>query len=332
MDSESACRRQSVGQVLPDAYPTAADPDERHGPDFAASRQPDFNPLHWPNGAFSRFISVAGSVWHVQESGAGPVLLLLHGTGASTHSWRNLTPLLATRFRVIVPDLPGHGFTHSPPFTGFTPPAMATAMHELLRVMGATPAMVVGHSAGAAVLVRMALDGYIAPRVLVSVNGALLPLTGFPRWFFAPVAKLLARSSVVPRLVARRAASTSAVERLIADTGSRLDREGIELYRRLVSRPRHVAAALSMMANWDLETLARDLPRLQTPLSLLTADGDRTIPASDAVRVQGLLPGARIISLGDLGHLAHEERPAEVADVLVRLAVEAGVLPLEVRQ
>jgi magnesium chelatase accessory protein len=140
------------------------------------------------------------------------------------------------------------------------------------------------------------------------------------------VARLLARSSVVPRLVARRATHTSAVERLIADTGSCLDRQGIELYRRLVSRPRHVAAALSMMANWDLQTLARDLPQLRAPLRLLTADGDRTIPASDAVRVQGLLPAARIVSLGNLGHLAHEERPAEVADVLMRLAVEAGVL------
>jgi magnesium chelatase accessory protein len=162
--------------------------------------------------------------------------------------------------------------------------------------------------------------------VLASINGALLPLAGFPRWLFAPMAKLLARSPLVPQLVARRATHTCAVDRLITGTGSHLDSVGIELYRQLVSRPRHVTAALSMMANWDLQALARDLPRLRTPLMLLTAAGDLTIPPSDAARVRELLPSAQIVPLGPFGHLAHEERPREVAELLTRLAVEAGVL------
>jgi magnesium chelatase accessory protein len=281
----------------------------------------------WPNRAASRFVLAGKLTWHVQEFGSGPTLLLIHGTGAATHSWRGLAPLLARRFTVIAPDLPGHGFTSSPPFVEFSLPAMAAALVALLRVLKAPPAIAVGHSAGAAILARMALDGAICPRLLVSINGALLPLAGLPGWIFAPLAKMLARSSLVPHFVARRAGVGSTVERLVADTGSRLDADGIALYRTLAQRPTHVAAALSMMANWDLHSFARDLPRLPVPLVLLTASGDRTVAPEQADRVRALLPRVQAISLGSLGHLAHEERPWEVAQILERLALETGVLP-----
>ncbi|MEM9056679.1 MAG: alpha/beta fold hydrolase, partial [Pseudomonadota bacterium] len=47
--------------------------------------------------------------WNVVRLGRGPELLLLHGTGAAVHSWRDLAPRLAKQFTVIAPDLPGHG-------------------------------------------------------------------------------------------------------------------------------------------------------------------------------------------------------------------------------
>ena len=279
----------------------------------------------WPNRSASRFLRAGGLDWHVQQFGSGPVLLLVHGTGASTHSWREVAPLLGEHFSVVVPDLPGHGLTAAPAFSEFSLPAMARALGALLAQLGLAPALAVGHSAGAAILVRMALDGLIAPQLLISVNGALLPLEGLPGWLFAPLARVLARSSVAPRWMARRAAGGAMVERLVADTGSQLDATGVELYRQLAQRPGHVAAALAMMANWDLAALARDLPRLKTPLVLLTGSADRTIAPASAQRVKALLPAARLVSLGPLGHLAHEERPREVAQLVVELARASGV-------
>ena len=67
--------------------------------------------LDWPNRHSSRFVEAGGIQWHVQEMGSGPVVLLLHGTGSATHTWGSLAPLLADDFRVLAPDLPGHGFT-----------------------------------------------------------------------------------------------------------------------------------------------------------------------------------------------------------------------------
>ena len=76
----------------------------------------------WPNRAQSAFPFAAHMRWHVQRMGRGPVALFLHGTGAATHSWRGLLPVMATHFDCIAPDLPGHGFTATPgaAWTGFS--------------------------------------------------------------------------------------------------------------------------------------------------------------------------------------------------------------------
>jgi magnesium chelatase accessory protein len=276
--------------------------------------------LDWPNRRASRFVPQGRMNWHVQLLGQGPTVLLVHGTGASTHSWRDVIPPLARRFTVVAIDLPGHGFTSLPPAHLLSLPHMAQALGDLLHAMDLAPALAVGHSAGAAILARMCLDRRIAPAGLISLNGALLPLGGAAGQFFSPMAKLLVSLPMVPQLFAIRAASDGVIERLLDATGSRLDPAGIELYRRLVRSPRHVSGALGMMANWDLPALKRDLRRLAVPLVLVAGANDRTIPPRDAERVKRLVPAASIVTLPGLGHLAHEERPAEIADLIERFA------------
>jgi magnesium chelatase accessory protein len=248
-------------------------------------------------------------------------MLLVHGTGASTHSWAALAPLLARRFKVVAFDLPGHGFTDLPDPQGLSLPAMAGEVSELLRVLGLHPDVAVGHSAGAAILARMCLDGKIAPTTLISLNGAFLPLRGLPIQFLSPLTKFLVGIPAVPRLIAMRAADESAVRRLLDGTGSKLAPEGLELYRRLFATPNHVAAALGMMANWRLDALERGLSALLPALVLVVGDNDRTISPADAARVRDRVPGARIVSLPGLGHLAHEEAPDIVADIIDQAVV-----------
>ena len=284
----------------------------------------------WPNRAASRFVQAAGLTWHVQEMGrAGdgrPVILLIHGTGAATHSWRDLAPLLAHDFRVVAMDLPGHGFTDKPGMRRLSLPAMARALAELLRELDAAPAIVAGHSAGAAILVRMCVDRLIAPRSLVSLNGAFLPFKGVAGKVFRPVAQLMAINPLVPRLFASRARRPEVLDRLVGNTGSTLDAAGVALYGRLAGDHRHVAGALGMMAAWDLEPIARDLPSLPCRLLLVVGAFDRTVPPSNAQRVRALVPTSRLVTLERLGHLAHEEAPERVAALIREEAVEAGVL------
>ena len=278
---------------------------------------------NWPNRHASRLIPAGGLTWHVQQMGSGPVIFLLHGTGAATHSWRDLLPLLSAHFTVIAPDLPGHGFSEALPAKQMSLAGMARAAGDLLRALKLSPALVVGHSAGAAILAQMCLDAQIAPQKLISLNGAMLPLRGMPGVMFSPVAKLMASSSIVPRLFSWRAQDPAAIARLIRSTGSTLDAEGASLYAKLIRDPKHVAATLNMMAQWDLVLLSRNLhklgnlPQCKTSLHLLVGGNDLTVPPSEAARVQALLPSAKVVSLPGLGHLAHEEKPADIAKIIV---------------
>lgn len=279
----------------------------------------------WPNREASRFVRTPALTWHVQVMGSGPALLLVHGTGAATHSWRGLAPLLARHFTVIAPDLPGHGFTDAVPGQRLSLPGIARALQSLLWALGLSPALAVGNSAGAAILARMCLDKQVSPRGLVSLNGAFLPFEGAAGRVFSPLARLLVGLPLLPDLFARRARDPRLVEQLLRNTGSRLDAEGVELYRRVVQRPGHAAAALGMMAHWDLAPLVPDLGRLEPALLLVVGQDDRLIPPAQAARVQAIVPGARLVSLPGLGHLAHEEDPHGTARLVLDFAATLGL-------
>lgn len=275
--------------------------------------------MEWPLAALSRFVDAGGLRWHVQQGGHGPVLLLVHGTGASTHSWRDVLPLLAEHYTVIAADLPGHGSTGTVRGARCSIGGMSDALSALLRVLSVDPQYCVGHSAGAVILCRMALDRRIAPRVIVSLNGAFVPLAGIASRFFPPLARALAGSALLARLLAQQTGSRASVARLLAGTGSRLDARGVELYARLVSDPRHVAGALCMMGHWDLDAFERELPKLAVPLVLVVAENDRIVAPAQADRIKRRVATASIVVVPGLGHLAHEENPRLIAAELTTI-------------
>jgi magnesium chelatase accessory protein len=279
-------------------------------------------PPDWPNRHLSRLVEVAGMRWHVQQTHEGPPLLLVHGTGASTHSWRDIIPILARQYAVLAPDLPGHGYSGPVSSARSTIGGMSASLALLLESLSFRPRYCVGHSAGAVILCRMVLERRIDPAVIVSLNGAFLPLKGAA--LFAPLAKLLSRAPFVPRWVSRRAADPAHVARVLEGTGSRLDAVGLDLYTRLVRNPEHVAGALAMMGNWDLHAFERDLRRLTTPLEMLVAQNDRTVPPDQAHSVAARLPCATVHTLPALGHLAHEEQPAQVAAAILQICHRYG--------
>jgi magnesium chelatase accessory protein len=280
----------------------------------------------WPLRAHSRFIPVGRITWHVQCLGDehAPPLLLLHGTGAATHSWRDLAPLLAQRFRVIAPDLPGHGFTQGRPGAGLSMATMARATGDLLAALEVQPDLIVGHSAGMAVAARMVLDRIAAPRALVGLGAALTPIPGLAGVLFPQLARVLFVNPLAPHLFAQMARIPGETARFLArSTGSGIDAAGIAYYERLFANARHCDGALSMMADWNLAVLARDLPRLDVPVLLLHGARDAAIPLTQARAAAAIIPTARLVELADLGHLAHEEDPQGVAEMIRAMAEEA---------
>lgn len=271
---------------------------------------------NWPNREASQFVEAGGIRWHVQVMGQGPVVLLLHGTGASSHSWRGLAPLLAGRCKVVAPDLPGHGFTETPRRQMLSLAGMARLLESLARELGIEPELAVGHSAGAAIAAQLCLNGSLSPRWIISINGALLPLSGLAGHLYSPIARFLARGGIWARLLARGAADRRAVERLMERTGSVIEPDGIDLYSRLLRTTSHTSAALGMMAHWDLRALQRGLPELRPGILLVAGENDRMVPSAQTKRLARILPAAKVRLLDGCGHLLHEERPEETATLV----------------
>lgn len=270
--------------------------------------------LIWPHRTASAFVAVGAAQWHVQRLGPergkdAPPLLLLHGTGASVHSWRGLMPLLAERHDVIAIDLPRHAFTTGHDAYAMSLPAMAHEIARLMAAMDVQPAALVGHSAGAAIALQLALDhGFRGP--IVGLSAALRPFPGAMAQIFPAIAKTLFVNPLVPRIFTGSIDLVGGAEKFLwRSTHSRIDVAGLACYARLLKHPGHAAGALAMMANWDLPGLRARMSEVRNPVLLVHGTNDPAIPPDWARDAARWLPDARLELLPGLGHLAHEEAP-----------------------
>lgn len=272
-------------------------------------------PPDWPMRAQSRTVHVAPHLWHVQETGNGPLILMLHGAGASTHTWRKLAPLLAQQYRLVMPDLPGQGFTRMGNRTRCGLDAMAEDLAVLCADQGWQPQAVIGHSAGGALALRLA--ELLPLRAAIGINAALGNFDGPAGVVFPILARLLALNPVVPSLFARLAGTEGQVRRLLASTGSKVDAEGLRLYRRLVGDPAHVDGTLAMMAQWQLDGLLARLSRIALPVLFVTGTNDRTVPPAVSRDAAARMPQAEVVEMAGFGHLVQEEAAPQTAAVLL---------------
>jgi magnesium chelatase accessory protein len=243
--------------------------------------------------------------------------LLLHGTGSGSFSWRGLLPLLSPYFQVIAPDLPGHVFTSRGTKDSLSLLGMSEGLRALLLQMNLTPAVIAGHSAGAAIAAHMVLhQAGLAQTHVIGLNPAWLQIPGMPSWIFGPAAKLAAINPISAWATAKLAGQPTVIAKSIAQTGSSLDEHGTELYKTVFSHSGHVHSVLGMMAAWNLSDLASKLPHIHNKVSILVGSEDRTVPPELAQKACQMLPQAQLYLQPGLGHLAHEEDPQSTAELL----------------
>lgn len=285
----------------------------------------------WPYRQHSQFVTSGRLTWHVQFHGpeGAPLILLLHGTGASGHSWQGLVPLLTQRYRLMIPDLPGHGFTTARGRADLSLDGMAGALRTLLGTLGLAPDTVIGHSAGGPIAIVLAGMLTPPPHRVIGINGAYLPIRG--NRIFSPLAKALFANPLSAAAFALLTRATPLASNLLASTGSRIDRESADIYRRLMRMPAHVQGALGMMAAWDLGTLDDRMRRLDMPLTLIAAHDDPMVPDGNSRHAARLAPQSRLILTGHGGHLLHESEPAQVCgwieEAMTRPAPDAEAGP-----
>ncbi len=285
--------------------------------------------LNWPHKTHSQLVTASGLEWHVQrftpttnhaKGQLAPVALLLHGTGASSHSWAGIAPIIAQHYDTIAIDLPGHAFTQTPARQLMSIPGMAGAIFNLLQTMNLKPALIIGHSAGAAIAIELCLNHHLNFAQVISLNGALFPLPGVAQSVLSPMAKLMAMNPIASNLFSWRAGNPKVLTRLLEGTGSTIGAQSQTCYAQLFANTAHVQGALLMMANWDLASFQARLSGLKNPTLLVAATKDTVIAPRQAQRAANQIVGANAVLQANLGHLSHEEDPQGTWDLIVSKA------------
>lgn len=275
-------------------------------------------PRDWPLSAYSRQILCRPHRWHVQEAGTGPLILLIHGAGGASQSFRHLFPILMQTHHVVAIDLPGQGFTQMGARQRCSLDFMAEDIVSLCRAEGWNPAIIVGHSAGGAIALRLWELG-MRPDQTVLINAALSNFKGVAGFLFPALAKALAATPFSASIVTATS-NRSTIKTLIKGTGSTLDDAGVDLYLRLIRDRGHIDGTLAMMAQWSLDGLLSRLQQITDPVHLITGLQDKAVPPTVSRDAGARLPNAHLSEIAGLGHLAHEENASLIAGLIMQTA------------
>jgi pimeloyl-ACP methyl ester carboxylesterase len=270
----------------------------------------------------SQFIAVRGMQLHLRDEGPrdDPVpIMLLHGTGASLHTWDGWTRELERERRVIRFDLPGFGLT-GPSSDGVytiesyvdTVLAVADALHLQRFVLA-------GNSLGGYVAWATAVLHPERVDRLILVDAAGYPFQSQS----VPLAFRIARTPILNRLmrdVLPRAIVASSLRDVYGDP-SRVTPDLVDRYFDLATRAGNRAALVARFDQTQPGSLAERVHEIQVPTLILWGDKDRLIPLDFGERFARDIPDSRLVVFDTLGHVPHEEDPARtVAAVLPFIA------------
>jgi pimeloyl-ACP methyl ester carboxylesterase len=266
------------------------------------------------------YVELHGERVAYRDTGSGDVMVLIHGMGGSSATWQAVIPLLAKHYRIIAPDLLGHGQS-AKPRTDYSLGAFAAGLRDLLDELGISRATIVGHSLGGGVAMQFIYQHpeYCQRLILVS-SGGLGPDVGWIlRLLAAPGAEfvlpvvapkvLLGMGNRVRSWLGAVGLDSPRAEELWTTYSSLTDPAAraafLRTLRSVVDYRGQSVSALSRLR------LQADVPTL-----VVWGDRDRIIPVEHGHGVRAARPNSRLEVLAGLGHFPHVEAPAEFASAI----------------
>ena len=275
-------------------------------------------PYDWPNRQISRSVEVAGLAWHVQISGKGPLILLLHGTGSSTHSWAELTPILNKEAQILNLDLPGHAFTLGAPIDSLKLEEIARSLIGLVQELKLPwPTMVVGHSAGAPLALAFAVQAKVKPQIIVGFNPSLIPPPPSYTQFFGPMLGPVTKSATLASILAKIAPMSGMTDRLLDSTNTNLPETNRNYYRRLFTSSDHVRGAMNFMASANISQVLSASSNLPSKLIWVIGESDQWVPEIGLQKIIQQYFAKSTVIHWQGGHIMHEVETEKSADLIL---------------
>lgn len=267
-----------------------------------------------------KYLELHGDRVAYRDEGSGEVLLLIHGMAGSSDGWRELIPRLAKNYRVVAPDLLGHGQSEKPR-GDYSLGAFAVSLRDLLDELGIAQATIVGHSLGGGVAMQFIYQhpDYCERLILISSGGLGNDVGFILRLLSAPGAEfvlpLIAPSPVLT--VGNKIGSWFAGAGMKNPRASEIWRA----YSSFSDRPTRDAFLRTLRSVVDyrgqaVSALNRLHVRSELPTLAIWGADDNIIPVEHGHAAMDARPGGRLEVLPGVGHFAHVEAPNEVADII----------------
>ncbi len=258
----------------------------------------------------SRFVSIDGNRVHYRDEGAGEVIVLIHGTASSLHTWDQWSEALTRQYRVIRMDLPGFGLTGPDHSDRYEVDDDVHFLSEFLQTLRIEQAHLVGSSLGGRIAWQYAL-GF--PQQVQSLT--LMNALGYPQESWPPpiaMAQLPVMDTIMAH-VSPRFMYEMGLKDVYHDE-QMVDEALVDRYFELSRYPGNLAAfPKRVVARLDQD--ASLIPAIDVPTLILWGEEDQYFPVESAYRFQEDITGARLHVYPEVGHLPMEELPeASLAD------------------
>lgn len=275
-----------------------------------------------------KFVEAQGAQVHVDSWGSGPPVLLVHGASSDMGVWQpSVIPALSARYQVNGYDRPGMGFTAQRPPDADTLAVQAKVAADVVEKLGLRRPIVVAHSWGGAVALRLVLDrpDLVAGLVLIAPVAYEWPggVSWHIYWSANPVIGRLFNDIVTRPFVA--AAGRDGVKGTFSPRPAPPD-----YYERAAvaraTRPGPLAANAADLVAAKREVAAQQMRyrELKMPVAIFAGDSDTVVsPTIHAGQLATVLPGAKHVVLKGVGHMPHEAEP-QILAALVDWVREQG--------
>ena len=269
----------------------------------------------------SRTSQVNGVELHYLTAGHGPAVILLHGYTQTSRMWRPIIPLLAAKFTVIAPDLPGIGESGIPK-DGLDMKTAAIRIHALAKSLGVEKARVVGHDIGLMVAYAYAAQFPLETEKLAVLDAFLPGVAGWEAVYDDPNVWHFRFHGPTPEaLVSGRERTYFAYfwNDLAADKTRSLPRADREAYVAAYSQPGRMRAGWAYFAAWP--QTAKDFAQLaqaKLAIPVLAIGGEKSLGEVLGQQMKLVATDVTLVVLKDTGHWVMEERPKETMEALMK--------------
>ena len=254
----------------------------------------------------SQFLSLNGRKIHYRDEGEGPTIVLIHGTGASLHTWDDWTQDLIKDYRVIRLDLPAYGLTGQDPQKRYSSKDYVDLLDAFLTELKVDKFHLAGNSLGG--LVSWLYASYYPEKIEKLV---LLDPSGFP-FKSTPMVIKMAKIPVLNNFI-RYVTPRSFIEKNIKEVyydHSLIKDSTIDRYYDLTLFEGNRTAFIDR-AYIEREDYRDRLSLISAPTLILWGENDNWIPVSDAARFKAAIKNAQVVIMPKTGHVPMEERPQE---------------------